>query len=347
MQSFHPQDALLVAVLLVASTIAIFVSFWWEARAKVEVRVRNLKPAQGIDLDAAIAAGVPTIFRGGFTQSWSAQDRWKSAKRLAKHLADERGDVLVASSFGVAGEYTHARAFNSRNSSRRQKQSDEAVFTLAADNARVDGWNVDDRTYSFVNRSSKGFARRVLKGAGKAAARFEYYAGTVPHTLFPELEGYSQLMVDSSDDEQLQGRSESILWIGTAGVIAQTHHDRSYNFFCQLVGKKTFHLFSPAAWSQMKLFPATHPSRRQSQLRFGSEEAVEHENLMRMRKGAKAELEPGDILYVPPLWFHAVETVGSEEGKTGAVSLSVLSPSLLEKRFSEAMFVSFRGCEMS
>ena len=259
---------------------------------------------------------------------------------------------------------THASP-NSHLAQTRQKQSDKAVFTLTADKPRVEGWSVDDRTYAFVNRSSKGFVTKVLKGSSGGEGDlldYEYYAGTVPRPLFRDLEGYSKLMVESSDDEQLQGRSESILWIGTAGVIAQTHHDRSYNFFTQLVGKKTFHLFPPSAWEEMKLFPATHPSRRQSQLSFGSDEAAQHAELMRMRKAVKAELGPGyvtdllfatrkgikgnsqrrcsDVLYVPPLWFHAVESVGSDDGNAGAMSLSVLSPSLLEKRFSEVMFVS-------
>ena len=42
-----------------------------------------------------------------------------------------------------------------------------------------------------------------------------------------------------------------------------------------------------------------------------------------------ATLDPMDVLFVPPFWFHAVES------DTGSISLSTVSPSRVEAMWSE------------
>jgi hypothetical protein len=51
-------------------------------------------------------------------------------------------------------------------------------------------------------------------------------------------------------------------------------------------------------------------------------------------------LEPGDVLYIPPFWWHRIETLGAAESQaTGtALSLSVVSPSAEEAVLARALW---------
>jgi len=98
------------------------------------------------------------------------------------------------------------------------------------------------------------------------------------------------------------------VWIGQGGVIAHTHLDSYDNFFVQLHGKKRFLLFNPAQATNLHPYPFLHPSHAQAQvdiqlpdLSFWPE--------MKDIQCIEANLEPGDVLYLPPLWFHFVQAI--------------------------------------
>eukprot|EP00937_MAST-01D_sp_MAST-1D-sp2_P002979 g2979.t1 len=93
------------------------------------------------------------------------------------------------------------------------------------------------------------------------------------------------------------------LWLGGRTAYA-THYDTSHNFLVQLHGTKRVELWPPHAWRRIRPFPFHHPAFGAAQAR-GSElppAAVE------------AVLKPGDVLYLPPYWWHRVECVAPGEG---------------------------------
>ncbi len=119
--------------------------------------------------------------------------------------------------------------------------------------------------------------------------------------------------------------SYSIAWVSCDGVKAQTHFDKSANFFVNVMGRRTFTLSPPTDWEGMYLFPALHPSYHQSQV-IRSEFRNIFDTAHKYPRAAAVQehtvtLNPGDVLYVPPFWFHRVQSHGL------AIGVSVISPS--------------------
>lgn len=99
------------------------------------------------------------------------------------------------------------------------------------------------------------------------------------------------------------------LWIGTPTRIA-AHNDFPDNLACCAAGRRRFTLFPPEQFPNLYLGPIdnTPAGRAVSMVDFhapdfdaypGFAEALEHAQL--------AELEPGDALFIPSMWWHHVE----------------------------------------
>jgi hypothetical protein len=112
---------------------------------------------------------------------------------------------------------------------------------------------------------------------------------------------------------------EFFLWVGTAGVTAVAHYDAVYNHYLQLHGRKRFLLFPTEAVDFLRPYPRVHPSARQSSLSFRAP-APSAQWLTALAAAAPplvAELQPGDLLVLPPYVFHHVTATSA------SVSLSV------------------------
>ena len=113
---------------------------------------------------------------------------------------------------------------------------------------------------------------------------------------------------------------EKNLWMAAPGMTTPAHYDGAHNCFVQVRGAKAFTLLPPAAWRALHLYPRVHPSSRQApESEWG---ALELAPLGALRVTVRA----GDLLYIPPFWFHRVEAVekeGGEGGEGGGVSISV------------------------
>jgi hypothetical protein len=133
------------------------------------------------------------------------------------------------------------------------------------------------------------------------------------------------------------------MWIASAGTTTAAHYDSYHNFFTQLNGTKRFFLMPPSAAVALYAFPRLHPSYRQSQvdLTMQSNDPRLKEDFPRMAdlvktlhgRGSKSsssmdamvvDLEPGDVLYVPPYWFHLAMTPSALERSAG--SLATVTP---------------------
>ena|SRR3990167_6520241 len=104
-----------------------------------------------------------------------------------------------------------------------------------------------------------------------------------------------------------------------------------------IYGKKEFLLYPPEDSWDLYLYPYLHPRATKSQVPFFSEE-LHQQQLKYSRNKVKpitAVIERGDVLYIPPLWFHSVRSIES------SISLSMWSPCVETQIFNEILDIGF------
>ena len=95
-------------------------------------------------------------------------------------------------------------------------------------------------------------------------------------------------------------------WLGKANVTAYTHYDTSYNLHMVAYGQKRFIIFPPDAYHTLQLYPCLHQFYRQVQTDIFD---TELHDLIERLNGVEVVLNPGEVLYIPPYWFHSVVTM--------------------------------------
>eukprot|EP01100_Stratorugosa_tubuloviscum_P010122 TRINITY_DN430_c0_g1_i1.p1 TRINITY_DN430_c0_g1~~TRINITY_DN430_c0_g1_i1.p1 ORF type:complete len:483 (+),score=204.91 TRINITY_DN430_c0_g1_i1:901-2349(+) len=99
----------------------------------------------------------------------------------------------------------------------------------------------------------------------------------------------------------------TVLWVGQKGVVTQGHFDEAHNLFAHLKGIKRFNLLCPDQFPCMYPYPYHHPGDRQCQVDFYQPDTIKFPKFIEA-KSVTAELRPGDVLYLPPYWWHHVES---------------------------------------
>jgi hypothetical protein len=121
------------------------------------------------------------------------------------------------------------------------------------------------------------------------------------------LPGFAQANINPLLDASVTPR----VWIGNAITVA-THFDPMLNVACVAAGRRRFTLFPPEQISNLyigplDLTPAGAP------VSLVSVTAPEHDRYPRfdqaLAAAQSAELEPGDAIYIPYLWWHHVESL--------------------------------------
>lgn len=99
------------------------------------------------------------------------------------------------------------------------------------------------------------------------------------------------------------------LWIGTPTRIA-AHNDFPDNLACCVVGRRRFTLFPPEQFRNLYLGPIdnTPAGRPVSMVDFHAPDFARHPRFAEaLEQALVAELEPGDALFIPSMWWHHVE----------------------------------------
>ena len=92
--------------------------------------------------------------------------------------------------------------------------------------------------------------------------------------------------------------------------------DGYHNLYAQLHGRKRFVLAPPSAWPLLRAHPFLHPSHAQCHAALDLDAADEPTAAALVAAGARVvDLARGDVLYLPPLWFH--ETLSLRGGSDG------------------------------
>lgn len=100
-------------------------------------------------------------------------------------------------------------------------------------------------------------------------------------------------------------------WLGNA-LTVPVHHDHPYNLACVVAGRRRFTLFAPEQVGNLYIGPLEHtPSG--APISVVHPRSPDFERYPRYREALAsarvAEMEPGDALFIPPLWFHQVEAL--------------------------------------
>jgi hypothetical protein len=144
-------------------------------------------------------------------------------------------------------------------------------------------------------------------------------------------------------DAVLEYEGGPLIRLSSSGSVCQCHWDSKHNVFVQLHGRKRFYLWPTRALPALRLHSSQHALYPKSMLnfdlntpddaallkqRFKSEGGMD---LASLTTSVVVDLEPGDVLYLPPMVPHHVEcqgapdTNGDETGGPWCIGFNVFS----------------------
>lgn len=152
---------------------------------------------------------------------------------------------------------------------------------------------------------------RVMEHAGDADAPSFYAGSTDVDTFLPGLRAQNDLVLN----HEMFGRTPVTvsIWLGNR-TVASAHYDQSHNLACCMVGRRRFTLFPPEQIHNLYPGPLepTPGGQVVSVVDFNSPDFTRFPRFRdAMAAGQSADLEPGDVLFYPALWWHHVEALDS------------------------------------
>ena len=160
-----------------------------------------------------------------------------------------------------------------------------------------------------AKRDDVPFSEAAAEIQDPAAERRCYLRNVSLPDLFPEL-------VADIETPPLIGDPEKVVmnhfWFGAAGCTTSLHHDWPSNFLTQVVGRKRLLLFAPDQTSNV--YPASDQAPgpddtidlREHSLVNPEQPDEDRFPLFREAQGLTVVLDPGDMLWLPPEWWHQV-----------------------------------------
>ena len=133
------------------------------------------------------------------------------------------------------------------------------------------------------------------------------YLGSTPTpALLPGFERENPLPL------ALPASPEPRIWIGNQSIVAP-HFDESDNIACVVRGRRKFRLFPPDQLSNLYVGPIDQTMAGQPASMVDIDNP-DFDRFPRFRHALEtmitAELDPGDAIYIPALWWHHVEARG-------------------------------------
>ena len=220
-------------------------------------------------------------------------DEWSSTNWTFEFLADQVSSVVSKKSkSNVFRYYAVDKPLSNITDFKQKKTYREKTYT-------------GEQFFQLLTNSSK-------------KRQYYYASGGV------ELLQFKRIYTDESLQKLTFGNFEPgqvNFWFGGENVTAYTHYDTSYNLHSIIRGRKKFILFPPSAYKALKLYPSLHEFYRQVQANVLNLTRQEYRELLFQTSILEVVLNRGQVLYIPPYWFHCVVTLEP------TVSLNVWSQS--------------------
>ncbi len=222
----------------------------------------------------------PVVLRG-LVAAWPAVAAGRSPAGLRDYLGRFDNGGQMEAFFGkadIAGKYYYADDMNGFNFERRRMALGAAIEAMIA--------GIDSRD-----------GATIYAGSVPVADHLPGFAADNPMPLLPASVG---------------GR----IWLGHASNVS-SHYDTLDNLACVVAGRRRFTLYAPGLTGRLYVGPIDHTMAGQPVSlaassphdpgRFPLFDAVRDQALV-------ADLEPGDALYLPKLWWHQVEATAPFNG---------------------------------
>jgi hypothetical protein len=249
-----------------------------------EIAGRDLTPKR---FQREVVEGCQPVVIRGLVAEWPvAQAARASPARLKDYLAafDVGGRVeAYLGTPAIAGKYYYAPDFKGFNFERRMMKLLEAMQIMVESQDRAEAPSV--------------------------------YVGSVPTgDLLPGFAAANAMPLLG------QGVNPRI-WLGTRSNVS-CHHDTFDNLACVIAGRRRFTLFAPELIGKLYVGPIDNTmAGAPVSLAASADGAEEGPGEARYplfedirRQALRAELESGDALYLPKLWWHKVESLAPLNG---------------------------------
>jgi hypothetical protein len=165
-----------------------------------------------------------------------------------------------------------------------------------------------DDTMAMNFRTGRGDLAEIFAGIEANESRRD--APTIYLSSIDVKDYFDGLHEDNHVDLGAREPIESI-WIGTRTRIA-AHNDFPHNLACCAVGRRRFTLFPPDQFANLYVGPLDHTpaGRPVSMVDLRQPDFDKYPRFREALASAQAaELEPGDAIFIPSMWWHHVEAL--------------------------------------
>lgn len=246
-------------------------------------RVREIQcaPRDNVAITALLDAQEPVIFRG-LACAWPLVEAGRRGAGAAidylKQFDAGRAVVAYTGASDIGGRFFYRDDFSGLN-------FEASRFGLSA------------------------FLDRIASHIGDAAPPSLYIGSTDLDLYLPGLRKTNDLQLAPPPD----GRDPPLasIWIGNR-TTAATHYDMANNIACCMVGRRRFTLFPPDQIANLYPGPLepTPGGQVVSMVDLNAPDLDRYPRFADAQAAAlTAELEPGDILFYPAMWWHNVEAL--------------------------------------
>ena len=166
-------------------------------------------------------------------------------------------------------------------------------------NETLQGFNFEKKQARF-----RDFCDRLLSYKNKKSAFLSIQSAFIDE-YFPGVETENPMTIMG---ENLRPR----IWIGNKTVVG-THYDDADNIACVVAGQRRFTLFPPDQIKNLYVGPLefTPAGATVSMASLVNPDFIKYPRLkFALEYAVVADMEPGDGLYIPTLWWHHVEALG-------------------------------------
>jgi hypothetical protein len=163
------------------------------------------------------------------------------------------------------------------------------------------GFNFERERVSFTDA-----LERIVSGAGRNGGRSMYLGSLTVEDYLPGFSAHNTVSI-------LRPAPPARIWLGHESNVS-AHYDSLDNLACVVSGKRRFTLFAPELTDRLYMGPIdfTMAGQPVSLAAAAPEDDPRYPRFRGAREQALiAELEAGDAIYIPKLWWHQVEALSA------------------------------------